>query len=117
MPTQIQLRRDTASDWTSNDPTLAAGEFGYESDTGKVKVGDGSTAWTSLAYRFSDMTGAAIVAAIDTQLGNTDWKAKLTNSEVVAAVDAQLGSSAWQTAGLGQSEVDAAAIKYAIALG
>ena len=29
MPTQIQLRRDTAADWTSNNPTLAAGEFGF----------------------------------------------------------------------------------------
>ncbi|MFA6690893.1 MAG: hypothetical protein WCR98_02825 [Saccharofermentanales bacterium] len=46
----MQLRRDTAANWTSADPTLAAGEFGYETDTSKFKVGDGSTAWTSLAY-------------------------------------------------------------------
>ena len=51
MPTKIQLRRDTAADWTSNNPTLAAGEFGYESDTTKFKIGDGSTAWNSLAYK------------------------------------------------------------------
>ena len=50
MPTQIQLRRDTAADWTSNNPTLAAGEFGWESDTSKYKIGNGSTAWNSLAY-------------------------------------------------------------------
>ena len=43
-------RRDSAANWTFNDPTLLAGELGYESDTGKWKVGDGSTAWTSLAY-------------------------------------------------------------------
>jgi hypothetical protein len=49
--TQIQIRRGTASQWTSANPTLAAGEFGYESDTGKFKIGDGSTAWTSLAYK------------------------------------------------------------------
>ena len=47
---QMQQRRDTAANWTSADPTLLAGEFGYESDTGKLKVGDGSTAWSSLAY-------------------------------------------------------------------
>lgn len=47
---RILLRRDTASNWTSNNPTLAAGEFGYESNTGKYKIGNGSTAWTSLAY-------------------------------------------------------------------
>ena len=50
MPTQIQLRRDTAADWTSNNPTMAAGEFGWESDTNRFKIGDGSTAWTSLGY-------------------------------------------------------------------
>lgn len=48
--TTIQIRRGTASGWTSADPTLAAGEAGYETDTGKLKIGDASTAWTSLAY-------------------------------------------------------------------
>jgi hypothetical protein len=43
-------RRDTAANWTSVNPTLAAGEFGYETDTGKLKIGDGSTVWTSLDY-------------------------------------------------------------------
>jgi len=43
-------RRDTAANWTAENPTLLAGELGIESDTGKVKVGNGSTAWTSLGY-------------------------------------------------------------------
>jgi hypothetical protein len=47
---QMQQRRDTAANWTSADPTLLSGEFGYETDTGKFKVGDGTTAWTSLSY-------------------------------------------------------------------
>lgn len=46
----IQIRRNTAAAATSSNPTLAAGEPGFETDTGKLKVGDGSTAWTSLAY-------------------------------------------------------------------
>ena len=46
----LQLRRDTAANWTSNDPTLAAGEIGVETDTLKFKIGDGATAWSSLAY-------------------------------------------------------------------
>ena len=50
MATQIQLRRDTAANWTSTNPTLTQGEPGYETDTGKIKYGDGSTAWNSLAY-------------------------------------------------------------------
>ena len=45
-----QQRRDTAANWTSANPTLLAAEWGYETDTGKWKVGDGSTAWTALAY-------------------------------------------------------------------
>ena len=43
-------RSDTASNWTSNNPTLLAGEFGWETDTKKLKIGDGSTAWQSLDY-------------------------------------------------------------------
>lgn len=46
----FQLRRDTAANFTSGDPTLASGEVGFETDTFKFKIGDGSTAWTSLAY-------------------------------------------------------------------
>jgi len=46
----IQLRRDTAANWTSTNPTLAAGEMGFETDTGKFKIGTGSTAWTVLKY-------------------------------------------------------------------
>lgn len=46
----IQIRRDTAANWTSANPVLAQGELGAETDTSKVKIGDGSTAWTSLGY-------------------------------------------------------------------
>jgi hypothetical protein len=49
----IQIRRDTAANWTSTNPTLAAGEIGFETDTGKFKIGNGSTAWTFLAYSFN----------------------------------------------------------------
>ena len=50
MTSRLQQRRDTAANWTSNNPTLAAGEIGIETDTAKFKVGNGSTAWASLAY-------------------------------------------------------------------
>lgn len=52
----VQFRRGTAAQWTSANPVLAAGEPGFETDTGKFKVGDGSTAWTSLAYQASSAT-------------------------------------------------------------
>ena len=56
----IQLRSDTAANWTSVNPTLALGEAGFETDTGKFKIGTGSTAWNSLLYATdaSDVTGA-----------------------------------------------------------
>lgn len=50
MATRLQLRRDTAANWTSSNPTLAQGELGVETDTKKAKFGDGSTPWTSLTY-------------------------------------------------------------------
>ena len=60
-------RLDTASNWSSANPTLLSGEIGYESDTGKTKVGDGSTAWSSLAYTtFGGLpkTGGTMTGAI-----------------------------------------------------
>lgn len=48
--TKIQLRHDTAANWTSVNPILLEGEVGIETDTRKQKVGDGSTAWNSLPY-------------------------------------------------------------------
>jgi hypothetical protein len=50
MATRIQNRRDTAANWTTNNPTLADGEIGFETDTGLFKIGANNTAWTSLAY-------------------------------------------------------------------
>ena len=53
MTARLQNRRDTAANWTSNNPTLAQGEIGYETDTTKFKIGDGATAWNSLAYAYA----------------------------------------------------------------
>ena len=50
MADMIQIRRDTASNWTSANPILAQGEMGAETDTSKIKIGDGTTAWASLGY-------------------------------------------------------------------
>lgn len=47
---KILLRRDTSSNWTSANPTLSSGEIGYETNTGRFKIGNGSTAWASLSY-------------------------------------------------------------------
>ena len=50
MAVRFQLRRDAAANWTSANPILLDGEIAAEKDTGKFKIGDGTTAWTSLAY-------------------------------------------------------------------
>ncbi len=66
--TKILHRRDTATNWTSTNPTLGAGELGFETDTLKFKVGDGSTAWTSLKYSqdASLLSGAAVFTTVNT---------------------------------------------------
>lgn len=53
MANKIQLRRDTAANWTSTNPVLAQGEVGYDLTSGKMKVGNGTSTWTQLAY-FND---------------------------------------------------------------
>jgi hypothetical protein len=59
MAVQIQLRRGTASQWTSANPILAEGEMGVELDTGKWKFGNGTGTWSILAYG----SGAALLDA------------------------------------------------------
>lgn len=46
----IRIKTATATFWTTKDPTLKKGEAGFESDTGRIKIGDGSTTWSSLSY-------------------------------------------------------------------
>lgn len=55
MPAQtvIKLRRGTAAQWSSTNPTLAAGEMGVETDTRKFKFGTGSAQWNSIPYASS----------------------------------------------------------------
>ena len=50
MAYRIQFRRDTSSNWQSNNPILLQGELGYELNTGYAKIGDGQTAWVNLEY-------------------------------------------------------------------
>lgn len=52
--TKIQLRNGTAAEWTAKNPVLLKGEMGIEIDTHKIKVGDGSTQWSELAYCGAD---------------------------------------------------------------
>lgn len=81
---RIRLRRDTAANWTTNNPTLGLAEPGYETDTGRIKIGDGATAWTGLAYRFETGGGGGYTYAT-TAVGYTETA---TSGEKIVAVTA-----------------------------
>ncbi len=93
--TKIQLRRDTASNWTTAQtnagatPILSAGEIGFETDTGKFKIGDGTTLWGSLKY-VSDgsyITGDATGIANLTTTGNVIVGGNLTVNGTTTAIN------------------------------
>lgn len=75
MTTRIKFRRDTAANWTAEDPVLALGEPGFEQDTNKLKIGDGETAWADLDYTSG---GAATTSLTDDHsvtitVGNSEY--------------------------------------------
>lgn len=61
--TQIKLRRDTSANFTSKNPVLGVGEPAYETDTKKLKIGDGTTAYTQLEYFSSGGGGSTNISA------------------------------------------------------
>lgn len=63
MATQIKLRRGTAAQWTEANPTLAAGEAGFETDTNQLKIGNGIDNWAALDYISSDLTPYLTIAS------------------------------------------------------
>jgi hypothetical protein len=80
---KLQLRRDTAANWTSNNPTLSAGEMGFETDTGAFKIGTGAAVWTALAY-------AVTVTASST---TTFTNKTLSDPLITESVNAQTGTT------------------------
>ena len=75
--TKIQLRRDTAANWSTNNPTPSAGEPCFETDTGKLKIGDGITAYNSLPYQGG--TGDVKSTGNNTFTGTNIFKGKSLN--------------------------------------
>jgi hypothetical protein len=108
--TQIQVRRGTAAQWTSANPTLASGEQGFETDTLKLKIGDGSTAWNSLGYVATGATGTVTsvtagtglsggtitstgTIAIDSTVATLTGSQTLTNKTLTAPVISSISNS------------------------
>lgn len=47
---KMQQRQMTAAQWATNNPVLLSGEIGYETDTKRTKIGDGTHTWVQLTY-------------------------------------------------------------------
>ena len=89
---RIKLRRGTAAAWTSANPTLAAGEPGYETDTGKHKIGNGATAWASLAYVVPTAAALAADSAFTSQYGTSIWIPAGAHSVLLGSPAVQTGA-------------------------
>lgn len=100
MATRMQQRRGTAAQWTSADPILAAGEIGFESDTGFFKMGDGINHWEDLSYfkDLGDLAGSFDDYVPLTQRGSAngvatlDAEAQIPISQLGNLIDAAPGT-------------------------
>lgn len=101
---KIQVRKGTAAQWTSANPTLLSGEIGFETDTIKLKIGDGTTAWTALAYHHDPDLAATYAAIAHTHSGvyepaNANLQSHLSSTANPHSVTAaQVGADATGTA-------------------
>lgn len=91
--TKIQLRRDTAANWTTNNPTPASGEPCFETDTGKFKIGDGVTTYNNLSYQ-GENSAPTNMMTTDTDQTITGKKAFLQPNSSNKGLNVALGSDA-----------------------
>jgi hypothetical protein len=91
--TKIQLRRDTAANWTTNNPTLAQGEPCFETDTGKFKIGDGATAYNDLAYQGNGGGSPTNMVTTDTDQTITGEKVFLQPNSSNKGLNVALGGN------------------------
>jgi len=81
MATRMQQRRGTAAQWTAANPILAAGEIGFETDTNKFKMGNGSSTWTALTYFANAAELAAIIDSAPEALNTLNELAAALNDD------------------------------------
>ena len=93
MSTIFKLRRDTAANWSSNNPTLAEGELGYDKTNVYLKIGDGTTAWNSLGQftqseeSITDFIGGTVTGNTETFITVTYDDSDNTLDFVVPVLD------------------------------
>lgn len=91
--TKIQLRRDTAANWTTNNPIPASGEPCFETDTGKFKIGDGVTKYTNLPYQGDGGGTSTNMVTTDTDQTITGKKVFLQPNSSNKGLNVALGSN------------------------
>lgn len=92
--TKIQLRRDTAANWSTNNPTPSAGEPCFETDTGKFKIGDGVTTYNNLPYQGDSGSTPTNMVTLDTDQTITGEKVFLRPNTFNKGLNVALGSNA-----------------------
>lgn len=112
MTTRIKFRRDTASNWTASNPILAEGEPGLETDTHKLKYGNGTSTWTVLAY-----SSGGVEIGGDGQI-NIGYETTTDGGPDSIAIGTQAGiGQAWSTVSLGNNAGNEYQGPSAIAIG
>jgi hypothetical protein len=86
-----QQRIDTAANWTTKNPTLLVGELGIESDTGKIKCGNGVAKWSSLSY--IGVTTEYLEANYVKKTGNAASATKLLTARTIALSGGATGTA------------------------
>ena len=99
MATRIQLRRDISTNWISNNPILAEGEIGIETDTNKLKIGNGISTWNILNYYGATLSKHSELTLDDgtNPHGTTKSDIGLSNVDNTSDIDKPI-STATQTA-------------------
>lgn len=107
----IQVRRDLAANWTVTNPVLAQGEFGFETDTGKLKIGDGTTRWVSLKYLPDNLSDNVVTNAFLRDSEGLSVIGRSANTpgdpaDIIATQDHHVLRRSGNTVGFGQVSTD-----------
>jgi hypothetical protein len=122
MPAQtvIKFRRDTAANWASTNPTLAAGEPGLETNSGLIKYGDGTSAWNDLQY----VSTASIKTRVRNATGSEVNKGAVVyingangDNPTIALADADSEATSSKTLGIVEANIANGADGYVIESG